>query len=831
MKISLNALKKYLTLPADLTTSQLVELIGSRLVEVEEVIDLAPKYQGAHIVKVVSCQPIPDTHLHLCQIDAGEVGRSFASQDSATSGTADSDRPLVQVVCGAPNVYTGMLTVWLAPDAIVPVTYGQENFKLSVRKLRGHQSFGMLAGPDELDFGDEHGGIVELAPNAFQPGDNFADKFDLNDIILDIENKSLTHRPDTFGLIGFAREVAGILGQKFTSPEFFFVNDIDLITKDLVVTIEDAELCPRYTCAVLELSDANFKNPYLTPADVFLFKSGMRPVSKIVDLTNIIMLQTGQPLHAFDFDKFLQVGRSDHPHVLVRAAREGETMTLLDGKTITCDQNDILITSNDQPVALAGAMGAANTAIDQSTRRILLESATFSLYHLRKTQMKHGIFSEAITRFTKGQPAGMTFTALAEIINQLGIKPQQVVDQFAIEPRANFVTVSLSAINQLLGTNYSAELVKRTLENVGFTVEQSSSPADLNFTITAPYWRTDIQIKEDIIEEVGRLLGFDNITPTLPLRPFIGANFNPLLKLKTTLRQLLSDQLQAHEVLTYSFVHRDLLTKANLSPEDCYQIANSISPELQFFRPAIIPSLLEKTYENLRAGHQGFSLYEFNQITRRSYGLSDDQVPKLRHQLALVSCGDYYQVAALLRHLCESLFHLSPTLQAVEQPSPYFEPLHTAQILLPDSTSQLQVVGYLGEIQQHTCQKLKLPLPTAAFELDLELLLKVPTIQSENFILSKFPTVERDLTLKVSTSAAFLDFSSVITEQLATHTDFGDLTFHLDPLSIYQSDPATKNLSFRLRFASLQKTLNNQEISAIMEAITTKVSALGAQIV
>ena len=401
MKISLNEIKKLVKIPSGVSTEELVRLIGARLVEVEGTEDWGPKFAGIKIVKVVECEEIPDTHLHLCQIDAGAG--------------------LVQVVCGAPNVHAGMLAAWIAPGCIVPETYGtDEPFEIGARKLRGYESNGMLAAADELALGADHEGILEIDPRmpGAKPGAEFAKVFGLDDVILDIENKSLTHRPDCFGLIGFAREVAGILGVEFVGPKFMFEEDVLPVSSDVVkITISDEELCPRYSCAVLEFQDAPHSQ-YFTLDDVFLLKADMRPISPIVDVTNRLMLLTGQPLHAFDYDKFVAVGKAKAPEILVRAAKKGEKLELLDGKVVECDENDILITSSRVPVALAGAMGGKNTEIDASTKKIILESATFSLYHLRKTQMKHGIFSEAITRFTKGQPAGQTWNVLAEATRQ-----------------------------------------------------------------------------------------------------------------------------------------------------------------------------------------------------------------------------------------------------------------------------------------------------------------------------------------------------------------------------------------------------------------------------
>ncbi len=810
MLISLNALKQYVSIPEDLSTQSLLELIGTRLVEIESATDLSPKYQGVHIVKVISAEKIPDTHLTLCQIDVGSHTAEFSDQET------------VQVVCGAPNVHTGMLAVWLAPGTVVPSTYGNENFRLGARKLQGYESNGMLAAFDELDLGCDHAGIVEIDPKTAQAGDSFAEIFDLNDIIIDVENKSLTHRPDCFGLIGFAREVAGILGQKFTEPswpELPLAEDVPLLLQ------VDAELCPRYSCAVFDLPD-NEPSKFLTPAAVFLAKSGMRSIDPMVDLTNILMLQTGQPLHAFDYDKLVSVGGTTSPKIIVRAAEPGEELQLLDGKVISCIPEDILITSNNVPVALAGAMGGKNTEIDASTKRVVLESASFSLFHLRKTQMAHGIFSEAITRFTKGQPAAMTMPVLAEAVSRLGVQPLAVADSYPDKARKNVVKITTDSINRLLGTSYEPALVRTTLENVGFIVEEEKG----DFSITVPVWRTDIRIPEDIIEEVGRLLGYDNIPLTLPSRPFLAAEVSPLLQLKTRLRSLLSDSLGLHELLTYSFVSRNLLSKVHLDPDQSYEITNSISPELQCFRQQIAPSLLDKVRENLKSGHKSFTLYELNQVTDKSLGLTDESTPCLHSDLGIVHTGDFYSLKALILALFQrglklalSYAQMAPHSKNAER-YPYLEPLHSVDIFY-----QGEPIGAFGEVKASVLREFKLDQTITACELELDQLADAPQSLERNFTISKFPFVERDLTLKVSSGVAFGRFRELIDQLLEAQ----GLVYTVTPLSIYQPSPdsPTKNLSFHLKFSNPAATLDSSAISDIMEKITIETAKIGAEIV
>ena len=717
----------------------------------------------------------------------------------------------------------------------MPSTYGNENFKLGTRKLQGYESNGMLAGADELDLATEHKTIAEIDPKMAKPGDDFATVFGMDDIILDVENKSLTHRPDCFGLIGFAREVAGILGLKFEEPTYASLTCFD----QLGGTIEiDEELCPRYSCAVFDLPK-NEPSKYLTPTTVFLEKAGMRSIDPMVDLTNVMMLETGQPLHAFDYDKLLAVGGTSEMNIIVRAAKPGEQLQLLDGRTIECIPEDILVTSNNVPVALAGAMGGKNTEIDASTKRVVLESATFSLYHLRKTQMAHGIFSEAITRFTKGQPAAMTFSVLLETISRLGVDPLAVMDVYPQPVKQTVVKITTPEINSLLGTDYKTSLITETLENVGFKVVSKSfsageslsleiqSPMFSSLVVTAPDWRTDIHIKEDVIEEVGRLLGYDNIPLTLPERPFRGAEVAPMLRLKTELRELLSGRLDMHELLTYSFISSSLLEKVGQDPEDSYEIVNSISPELQRFRQQIVPSLLDKVRENIKSGHRNFALYEMNQVTCRSYGRTDEDTPTMRTHLGIVELSDFYRLKAQILALFGDLkLEIAYAALSPEQAKryPYLEPKRAAELSVNG-----KIIGAFGEVRGHVLRNFKLEQTVSAFELELDQIVDLPRQQKTSLKLSKFPFVERDLTLKVASDAPFGRFDTLIVDLLEKQ----GLISEVVPASIYQAsaDDSTKNLSFRLRFSDPERTLDSAAISAIMEQITIEATKLGAAIV
>ena len=782
MRISLNWLKKFVSIPESVSDEELIRLIGARLVEVEGVIDETHKYDNIYIVRVESAEKIPETHLTLCQINNG-----------------GSD--LVQVVCGAPNVREGMMAVWIAPGAVVPASVHEDApFVIGKRKMQGYESNGMLAGADELDFGDDHSGIVEIGPEMAQPGDSLADIFELRDLVLEIENKSLTHRPDCFGIIGFAREVAGILGIDFQSglsrdassrPSLrgSSLTCSPLVAKalersDLKISIEQSEICPRYTALVLE-KHGGIEEKYLTWVDTVLSKSGMRPVDSIVDATNYLMLLTGQPLHAFDYDKFVAVGKTDGPEIRVRLARKGEKLLLLDDSEVELNENDIVICSGDTPVALAGAMGGKSTMIDENTRNIIVESATFSLYNLRKTQMAHGIFSEAITRFTKGQPPYQTLGVAEACADMLadGFRIMAAGDEYPKPEREIVVKITTDEINGLLGTDYSADLIKKILGNVGFRVGGHGG----KFDIKIPAWRTDIHIKEDIVEEVGRLLGYDNIEPTLPLHAT--ADKNSMWEFKKQIRGLLT-KYGANEVLTYSFVSERLLKKANLDVNNSYKIVNSISPDLQYVRQSIVPSLLEKAYKNEKLPVERFAIFEMNKVyQKKEWGLDAEGVPVEKMRIGLVVAerkgtgAAYYKAKKYASKLLEEFNIVAKylPLKAKGAPALPFEPKRSAEIWVGDVC-----IGVVGEFRNSVRNEFKLASYLAGFEIDLDSILGLASRKKE----IKYGEVKvEDLT--VTTDKCYDEVLAEVREKCPGA--------EITPGTIYQAPgQATRNITFHI---------------------------------
>lgn len=822
MIISVNWLKKFTKI--DGTIDELSALIGSRLVEIEEVLDIGTKYQGVIVARVVECTKLENSdHLNVTKIDDGQV----------VDGIERDENGYVQVVCGAPNVREGLLVAWLPPNSTVPESFNdKEPFVLGARKLRGVMSNGMLASAKELDLFDDHEGILEIDKDA-APGSLFAEVYELNDHLLDIENKSLTHRPDTFGVVGFAREVAAIQGIAFETPGYLNVSTLDFGMNEggieqPRITIEDSRLSSRYQAVVIGNIDAKKQSDL--ERQTLLARVGVRPISAVVDVTNYLMMQTGQPLHAFDYDKLKAVNNGTID-VRVRAGRIGEKLTLLDGRTIELSDDDIVVANGDTPVALAGAMGGAATEVTDNTTTILLESATFNLYNLRNTQMRHGIFSEAITRVTKGQPAETTAPVLAAATREMtelcgGKRLSDVGEAYPGRTEPQAIVVDTEYVNQMLGSKFTAADIVETLENVEFSVTTNEDNSSI--TSIAPYWRSDIHIPEDIIEEVGRLNGFDTIEPTLPTRNFAAVSPSEFDQARADMRRTLV-RAGANEVLTYSFIHGDVIKKAGQKTENSYRITNSISPDLQYYRQTLTPSILSLVHANSKTGFDEFALFELNKTHNKLHGLNDESVPRELDSLAFATTSKkttadapYYKAKKYLDYLAQS-FGLNLTYDSIDSDidDPVAAPFEYRRSALVSIATTGEVMGIVGEYKKSVTKAFKLPEASAGFEIDPRAIAAAVQQNSSGYTpLSKYPGTSRDICFKLSREISY----QRIIDSVRSELDTTDLSVTIEPVDIYrEKDSESKNVTIRISFVSSEKTLDGSEINTKVEAMSARV--------
>lgn len=841
MIISLNWLNEFVDLNG-VDLREIQEKIGARLVEVEETISLKEKFSRARIVKVISCEKIPETHLSRCLIDDGGVEENVPRENN-----------LIQVVCGAPNVRAGIFAIWLPPNSVVPATFGKENFVLTAKKLRGFLSQGMLAAADELDLGDDHEGILELSGDDFAPGELFAKKFDfLSDVLLEIENKSLTHRPDAFGHIGFAREVATILGKDFKKPARFtnsekllarMIQEIPRANTEISppkVEIIDPELCPRYECAILtDIKEENFALESDLNEQILLNNLGMRPVNFIVDSTNLAMLESAQPLHAFDYDKLRQISPTKAADIVVRAGIPGEKLELLDGRTIKLTDQDVIIAAgnreNSVPIALAGAMGGASTAIDKTTCNILLESATFNLYNLRGTQFRHGIFSEAITRFTKGQPAEIGRAVLISTVRRISQKTGaklagKIVDNYAKKQENPLIELDLDVFAAILGgekTSFDEKTICDILRRLDYEISRGENN---QIAVRAPFWRTDINIAEEVVEDVGRVFGYENLTPKFPSRDFGATKNDEMTAKKQQIREILR-ALGANEILTYSFVSENLLQKTAQEIDNSYKIINAISPDLQRIRTNLLPSLLEKVRENLRRGFSPFALFELNQVFRKGE-IFEDGTPRPRQHSAFVfaeklaknSGSPFFVAKKYLLGIFQKMRISDAQFLRIDQLSDQEKSqisgvkiyeAKRAAIVKIDS----EIIGAIGEISHQVKTELKIKEHVAGFEIDIA---KIRMKKVDYRPLVKYQGTTRDLTFQVKNAVEFAEIENLVRGILADLP--ANFVTEIKPLDIFAPAENLKNITLRIEFADREKTIQSEKVAEIVAKISKKAS-------
>jgi phenylalanyl-tRNA synthetase beta chain len=828
MKVSLNWIREYLDfeLPA---TDELMAKIGSQIGGIDTVIDIGSKYRGIVIVRVNSVKKLEDSdHLNICLVDDGQVTENVNRESSG----------LVQVVCGAPNVHEGMYVAWLPPGSVVPSSYDDKDpFVLSARPLRGVISNGMLASAQELGIGDNHEGILEL-DGEHQPGDDFAATYGLNDTIIDIENKMFTHRPDCFGQLGIAREVAGILGHQFVSPAWYTSpNELsdasDSNTMPIDLTNEIPESVPRYMLATMD--DINV-GPSPVWLQTYLTRLGVRPINNIVDVTNYVMLLTGQPLHAFDYDKVSADGRAT---IVVRNPHVDESLTLLDGKTIKPRPAAILICDQDKPIGLSGMMGGQNSEIDNGTKRIIIECASFDMYNIRRSSMEHGIFSEAVTRFTKGQSEWQCPAVLSQAIQLVqqvcaGAKTVgTVIDNH--QPNREFQPVPVKGlfINERLGLKLGDDVIVELLQHVEFGVSRT----DDGLVVDAPFWRTDIELREDIVEEVGRLHGFENLPAALPRRDITPTSRNPMFALKGRVRNAMT-RAGANELLTYSFVHGNILDKATQDKAQAFRVSNALSPDLQYYRLSLMPSLLEKVHPNIKSGYDRFVLYEIGKGHNTDHYDHQTGLPvEFEMMEAVYAAQDkvaptgaaYYQARNYLVYLLaelgvEATFSPMPSGLSFATVQP-FEPGRSAIVSLKGSDI---VLGGVGEFKPSVRKGFKLPATAAGFNLSLTDLLQA--IQGGQQIsyqpLSRFPKLTQDITLRIASEISYQQLFDVVLFTLREAAG-EQVTLSLRPLDIYQSDQDSthKHVSLRLSIASYSRTLTDDEVSKLLDDASSAATA------
>lgn len=809
MKVSLNWIREYVDLPADLTAEKLSFDLTMRTVEVESVVNPADSLKGILVGKIESVRAHPNADLlRVCMVDIG------------------GDR-LSQIVCGGSNLFEGQLVAVAPPGAYVRWHGEGQPVQLKTTKLRGELSEGMIVSSQEIDLEDLFPAesetiIVDLTPDFpdARPGQALVDLLGLEDLIIEIDNKSMTNRPDLWGHYGIARELAAIYGSQLKDlPPFDLAPGLD----PYKVKIANPDRCRRYDAVV-------FENVRPVPSPFWMrrriWSVGMRPINLLVDVTNYVMLATGQPTHAFDRD---HVEEGIH----VRLAREGEILELLDGQELSLSPADLLICDGkDKAIGLAGVMGGARDSILPETRGMVLEVANFEAIGIRKTASRHQLRTEASSRFEKAidtqrcdQALGLTLDLMARLQPEATVVAAGFDHAEATAPIQ--LEVSLAFLNIRSGRHLSAEEVIRTLAPLDF---QISFDGEDTLRVLVPVWRAtgDVSIKDDILEEVCRMIGYDQfdfVPPAISLiKPVRQLDFES----DRAIREYLAFRAGLQEIFTYPWQADRYLEAAGMSREGLLTLSTPPAPDRSSLRGSMIPGLLEAVAENSRY-YSAFGLFELAQVFKkenRSSGRGGEVLPVQERRLGIALAGE---VPFLLFRKLKGILTMLPRFGRVEdwtmEKSEDRAPWADRQACLDLVNSQGSIIGKMGLLSPKATAGAGIRNSYVALaEIDLDKLVPLASRHNDFSRLPHFPLVEQDLSIMVDESVTWADIEEAIRSQVR-RSEF------VEEYRGSQVPEGKKSLMFRFWLGSDEKTLTAEDIEDRRKKLLKKLShLLGAEL-
>ena len=786
MRVPLSWLRDYVDI--DGPVQELAHRLTMAGVEVGEVIELGG-WKECLVGQVLTVAPHPNAdNLSLCRVSSG-------------------DREM-EVVCGAPNVAAGQKVCFAQVGASLFNTHSGKRETLKAARIRGVVSEGMICSEVELGLGDGHEGIVVLPEDA--PVGMELDQY-LGDTILDLE---LTpNRLDCLSMLGVAHEVAAHTGQTVREPQLDYTEEGPPIAEVASVSVADPDLCGRYTASIIQGISIGPSPQWLQDR---LNRAGLRPINNVVDSTNYVMLEFNQPLHAFDLDKL------EEQTIIVRRARPGETLETLDGVTRQLNSEVLVIADANRPVGLGGVIGGANSEIEPGTRRVLLESATFNGYNNRQTADTLRLRTEATLRFEKGLRAELAPLALrraTQLIHDLagGKVAQGIVDIYADRDKPPLtVSLTLKRLRQVLGMDLDLPRVEEVLQSLGFETEREGSG---RLNVLVPYWRNDINIEEDLVEEVVRIIGYDNVPTTMLSTPIPYHQPRPMTELKEQVRDTLASA-GMQETISYPLISLADLDRINQLDQEHppLGVANPLSVGQEYLRPTLRASLLATLAYNQGHSEGPFRLFE----TARVFIPTGNGLPEEREVAAGVLAGPRWEPSWLEDEddlsfydakgiIVAALERLGVTASFEPWEDPTYQPGRCARIRLNDQT-----LGLLGQLDNSVREHFDLrDQPTALFELYLDRILDAPKQSSRGFqSFSRFPAATRDLAVVVPSEVSADRVQQILARpRLVQRVELFDLYTgeHLPE--------GTKSLAFHIHLQSMDHTLEAQEVDRAVQGI------------
>ncbi|HHT70154.1 MAG TPA: phenylalanine--tRNA ligase subunit beta [Firmicutes bacterium] len=793
MRVPYSWLQDYVSaeLPPPTELADILTLAGLEVDSIERA--------GAGIEKVVVAQ-IEEIKLHPEAEHLLVAKVNISSQDH------------IQVVTGAKNLRPGLKVPLALPGA--SLADGQT---VAAARFRGLMSEGMLCSAEEIGWeepsGKETAGILIL-PESAKLGENVAEVLSLGDLVLTLE--VTPDRPDCLSLIGIAREVATATGAKVLLPASVVPNDKTDADGPLSISIADQDLCLRYAGALIRKVSIGSSPVWLKQR---LTAAGMRPVNTVVDITNYVMLEIGQPLHAFDY------GKLSRKQIVVRRSRPGEILTTLDGSEQELSENMLVIADGDRPQGLAGIMGGMASEVTTATNTVLLESACFANTNIRRTAHHLGMRTEASLRFERGvDPNGAIFALQrsALLLEQLGAGELDfIVDIYPQPVTPRIISVNTDRIRRLIGTTVDDVFIKAALERLQLQVVREDYPA---LQVRVPTFRPDLEQEADLVEEVARLYGFDRI-PALPLEGRLQIGQRPLeLRIELMIKDILRG-CGLDEVQTYSLVDPDSIAKLKLPPTNKRQrlmpLLFPLSSEQSVLRTMLIPSLLEVAALNQRRKAQAVNIFEVSRVYL-SHQLPPTELPSMPRHLGIVLAGavgerswqgipaanSFYRLKGILEKIAEKL---GVAGKFVSTSLDFYHPGRQTCFEVDGSC-----LGVLGELHPDAADSFGLSGRVYALELDLTALLSHIRLTTRYRALPRYPGVERDLALIVPEDTEAAQVTQVIMESA------GPYLAHLRLFDVYLGAPVPagyKNLAYSLLFRSADQTLTEEDVNPHLENI------------
>ena len=804
MKVSLNWIKDYVKLPEDMDLTRLAYDLTMSTVEVEGAEDLAKRFEHMLVGVVTEVCPHPNADkLRICKTDIG-------------------GGDIREIVCGGTNLTAGMRVAVACPGALCRWHGEGEPVEIKESKLRGVKSYGMICAASEIGLGDlfptdEEAHILDLSAFDVPAGTSIADALDLHDIILEIDNKSMTNRPDLWGHYGIAREIAALYDLPMKEFPHFDRNVEN--TSGFHVTVEDAERCPRMTGTQIE-------NVCVKPApywmQVRIWKTGMRPINALVDITNYVMLATGQPSHAYD---------SDHiaGHIIVRRAKAGETLTLLNGKELPLSTDDLTIADDAGIVGLAGVMGGAKDSILPTTSKVILEIANFQAAGIRRTALRYDNRTEASARYEKAidpercdQALDLSMQLFSDLYPEM--KVTGLVDEYPQHLKQAEIDVPLSWLERRLGKCLPPEEIRHKMELLGYGISFSGD----NMHVVVPTWRStgDVSIQADIMEEVARMYGYENFEAEPITTTFDGA-INQLDKdLERRIKEYLAIRCGMQEIFTYPWMEESYVNAVLQSTEGILSLSTPPSPAERFVRSSLLPNLCKAVVKNERYFDE-FSIFETAQVFRDENYTSPydprEKLPSQRKNVAGAFVTTDKDITALFRkakgvvEMMARYVHMEAlTFRQTEKP------VWADNVVWLNIYRGEEKVGDLALLSKKVSMACGIKnLNVMLFQLDQDSLVPLKSRTNTFTHMAEYPMTDYDISLLLDGSVQWKDVLQTvggIKSELLHGASF------VDEYRGKQVPAGKKSLTLRLSIGSKEKTLTSSEIEEVASNVLSKIA-------